>query len=168
MSLDAALIWLEGHQGLVAWIGLGGTAALFVFKWLCRIYGRRAAKRTVALSAVSAANDAARCGALAAEAAVLKLLLLAESADNAGGDERRSLARGAGEHLGVLHVIEQRTENSAIQSELANACNAIRAFQRAVLNWHGQHDSDDSQRIAGMAAIGQVRLSAEKLSGIAS
>lgn len=168
MSLDAVLIWLEAHPALAAWIGLVGTATLFVFSWLWRIYGRGAAKRKAARSAVSAAKDAARCGASAAEAAVSKLLLLAESADNAGGDERRSLASEAGEHLGAFQVIEQRTENPAIQSELTNTCNAIRAFQRAVLNWHGLHDSDDSQRIAGRAAIERVRLSAEKLSEIAS
>lgn len=167
MSLDAALIWFEAHQGLVAWLGLGGSAALFVFGWLCRTYGRGAAKRIAVLSSVAAANDAARCGALAAEAAVSKLLLLAEAANNAGGGERRSLASEAGEHLGVFQLIEQRTEDLAIQSELENACNAIRAFQQAVLNWHGLHDSDDSQRIVGVAAIERVRLSAGKLSGIA-
>ena len=125
MSLDAILIWLEAHPALAAWSTLVGSAALFVLGWLCRIYGRGAAKRKAARSAVSAAKDAARCGALAAEATVSKLLLLAELADNAGGDERRSLASEAGEHLGVLQVIEQRTENSAIQSELTSTCNAI-------------------------------------------
>lgn len=167
MQLDAVLTWVETHQGLAAWLGLGGSAVVFMLSLLCRIYRREAAKRKAVRSSVSSANDAARRGALAAEAAVSKFELLAAAANNAGIDEIRNLASETEEHLGAILAIEQLTDDPEIKSELANSLNAIRAFQRAILHWHGSDDIDDSQRDAGRAAIERIRTSAEKLSVIA-
>lgn len=163
MSLDVGLAWLESHQGLAAWITLIGGGVVVAVGWLIRTYSRGASTRKARRMSIASSKETALDGARAVEAAASELLLLAEAANAAGREERQVLASRAGEHVEIVKAIQLRATASDLKLELAEVCRGIKGFQRAVINWHGEHDCDDSQQQAGKAAIDLVRLSAARL-----
>ena len=151
MQWDEVLKWLLSNQGLAAW---WPVLAVFPFLWryIHRAYSRRASRL-----------EAFRLGSAMLDKASSELVIFAKTASNAGGPERRALATRARDLFDAIHTMELSVADPVLKAQLANAADGVRAFERAVINWHGEHDCDNTQREAGMAAIQRVELSADKL-----
>lgn len=163
MSLDVVLTWLEAHPGLAAWMTIIGGAAVWVAGLLFQAISRGVTKRKAARRGAAKAKEEASSGAIALEDAASEFVLLAEAANSAGKEVRQTLASRAECHFEIVKAIELRATASELKAELTKACCDIKDFQRAIINWHGEYDCDDSQREAGKAAIGRIQLSATKL-----
>ncbi|WP_146215713.1 hypothetical protein [Pseudomonas sp. RW405] len=155
MTVDSVLAWFETHEWLVAWLAFLALPVVWIARKFSRFFSRVISQRKII-----------RSGAAAVEEASSKLLKLATAANNAGRQERRDIAALAEGHLESIRAIEAASEDSTCKTELANAAEGVSAFQRAVLNWHGEDDCDNTQRDAGMAAIERVKLSAENLKNL--
>ncbi|MEN4946600.1 MULTISPECIES: hypothetical protein [Pseudomonas] len=163
MPMDVLLAWFEAHQGLAAWLALGGGVVVAALGWLFRAYRLGTKQRKVVRAHLVAVKEAVLNGAVAVELAASELSEIAHAANSAGRDERQDLAGRAGAHLEAIREMERRAPCAELKTELACVCNGIKDFQIAVLGWHGVHDSDSSKRDAGFTAIERLNRSGRDL-----